>query len=244
MKVSITNKNCDFKAPYLIDILPESCVELIFEFDRIVSVQSRKSVQDSLTHLIASELKQFEWLILGKVQIEIHWFLNAVEKQETDKVGDLDNITKPLLDTLTGIDGLLVDDSQINSIHSTWASKNGMIKDSLVKLTINFNNENTISKSNLYFLQISPVIYIPLNFDLNDKNEVENIRLFIEAWKLKRTTGGGLIKQYLILSEYDFHRTRLNGFNQNQIIKDIEFDAICQKHGIDTQNIINKLKAI
>lgn len=250
MKISVTNRNCDFKNPYLIEISPESSVEITFEFDKIVSVQSRKKLQDSLFQLIASELKNFEWLILGKIQIEIHWFLNAVEKQETDKVGDLDNITKPLIDVLSGIDGLLIDDSQINSIHSTWVSKNGLVKDNLVKLIINFNNEYTISKSNLYFLQTSSVIYTPLNFDLNNEDELKRIKFFIEAFKLKRTVAEKFknelkinLDQYLIYSEYEFHRTRLSRFNQNHIIKDAEFDAICQKQGIDTINIINQLKS-
>lgn len=250
MKISFTNRNCDFKTPYLIDISPESSVEITFEFDKIVSVQSRKKLQDSLLYLIASELRNFEWLILGKVQIEVHWFLNAVEKQETDKVGDLDNITKPLIDALSGIDALLIDDSQINSIHYTWTSKNGMIKNNLVKLIIIFNNEYTISKRNLYFLQTSSVIYTPLNFDLNDKKELERIKFFIEAFKLKRTVAENIkskldinVDRYLIYSEWEFHRTRLSGFNQNQIIKDADFDAICQKQGIDTLNIINQLKS-
>lgn len=171
MKVSVEYKNCDVKNPYILEIAPESSVEMTLKFSRIVTAQSKKKHQASFTELIKNELKKIEWLILGKVQIEIHWLLNAVEKQETDKVGDLDNITKPIIDTLSGADGLLIDDSQINSIHSTWSSKNGLIQDNIVKLIINFNNEYSISKNNLLFLQTDSVIYTPVNLDLNNKNE-------------------------------------------------------------------------
>ncbi|MCT3846071.1 RusA family crossover junction endodeoxyribonuclease [Elizabethkingia anophelis] len=251
MKVSVEYKNCDIKNPYIIDISPESSVEITLEFSRIVTAQSKKIHQASFTELIKKELKKIEWLILGKVQIEINWLLNAVEKQETDKVGDLDNITKPIIDKLSGADGLLIDDSQINSIHSTWSSKNGLIQDNRVKLIINFNNEYSISKNNLLFLQTDSVIYTPVNLDLNNKNELKGMKLFVEALKMKRTLAGKFKKElntnadrYLVYSEYEFHRTRLGGFDKNQIIKDADFDFICKEKGIDMESIISEFKNI
>lgn len=47
------------------------------------------------------------------------------------------------------------------------------------------------------------------------------------------------LEEYLVKSNYEFHRTRLNGFDKNQIITDKEFDQICKKEGVD---IINEFK--
>lgn len=240
MKISITNRNCDFDKHYLINESADSSIEIEFELERIVTVQSKKAVQESLTQNILAELKNFKWLVFGKLQIEIHWFINSVERQETDKIGDLDNITKPILDTLVGRNGILIDDSQINSIHTTWTTKNALKKDNIVKLIVYFNNDNTVLKENLYFLQTSQVVYTPLNFDINNKNELKSIKLFIQAFKLKRVFSekfksqyNANVDQYLVCSEYEFHRTRLNGFDKNQIITETEFNKICEKNGVD-----------
>lgn len=251
MKISITNRNCDFDNHYLIEESADSSIEIEFEFERIVTVQSKKATQESLTEKISVELKNFKWLILGKSQIEIHWLINSVEKQETDKIGDLDNITKPILDTLVGKDGIFIDDSQINSIHTTWTTKNFTRKDNIVKLIIYFNNDYTILKDNLYFLQTSKVVYTPLNFDINNKDELKAIKLFIEAFKLKRVYSERFknqyntnMEQYLVCSKYEFHRTRLNGFDKNQIIIGTEFDEICKRNGIDISSEIIDFKKV
>ncbi|MDI9342664.1 MAG: RusA family crossover junction endodeoxyribonuclease [Sediminibacterium sp.] len=251
MKISITNRNCDFDKHYLIEESADSSIEIEIEFERIVTVQSKKSIQDSVTRNILTQLKNYKWLIIGKSQIEMHWFIDSVEKQETDKIGDLDNITKPILDALIGKNGILIDDSQINSIHTTWTTKNALRKDNVVRLIIYFNNDYTVMKENLYFLQTSKVVYSPLNFDINNKEELKGIKLFIEAFKMKRvfsekfkSQSGVNVKQYLVRSEYEFHRTRLNGFDKSQIIIDTEFDELCTKNGIDLSNIEDELKKV
>lgn len=239
VKISITSRNCDFEKHFLLKESADSSIEIEFEFERIVTVQSKKVIQNKLSQNILTELNNFKWLIFGKLQIEIHWFINSVERQETDKIGDLDNITKPLIDALVGKNGILVDDSQINSIHTTWTTKNALRSNNIVKLIVHFNNEYTVLKHNLYFLQTSQVVYTPLNFDVNNKEELKSIKLFIEAFKMKRVFSEKFksqcnvnVEQYLVSSEYEFHRTRLNGFNKSQIITDTEFNEICEKNGI------------
>ena len=236
MKILMKHRNCNFEKHYLVKESADSSIEIEFEFERIVTVQSKKAIQDTLTQNILAELKNFKWLIFGKLQIEIHWFINSVERQETAKIGDLDNITKPILDTLAGKNGILIDDSQINSIHTTWSTKNALKKDNIAKLIICFNNDYTILKENLYFLQTSQAVYMPLNFDINSKDELVDIKSFVDAFKHKRVIAEKFksqynvnVEQYLVYSEYEFHRTRLNGFDKNRIITDSEFNEICKR---------------
>ena len=249
MKISIVNKNCSFDNHYLVNISADSSIEIKLELERVVSSQSKKIIQDKLRQELSNELKNYKWLIFGKVQVEIHWYIDSVKRQETDKIGDLDNITKPLLDSLIGKNGILIDDSQINSIHTTSTTKNALRKDNIVKLFINFNNDYTVFKQNLFFLQTSQVIYTPLNFNINSKEDLKSIKFFIEAFKQKRVFSSILknklgvnLEEYLVKSDYEFHRTRLNGFDKNQIITDKEFDQICKKEGVDISDIINEFK--
>lgn len=250
MIIKIETENCSFKNPYVIEGLGESSVILSFEFRKLLSVQSRKKFLDDLKDSIQTKLNSFEWLICGKIQIEVHWFLNSVQRQETDKFGDLDNITKPLIDSLSGKSGIFIDDSQINSIHATWTTKNILDNDNLVKIRLNFFNDWTVYKHNLYFLQSSSVVFTPLNFDTTNKDEILGIKIFLNGIKTKRRLAGASkrlgadIDRYFIYSEYEFHRTRLNGFEKNQILTKEDFNNLCFKNGVTLEYILGRLKNI
>jgi len=233
MKISIVNRNCDFDKHFLISESTNGSIEIHFCFDRIVTSQSKKKIRESLTQLISRELQKFKWLIVGKVQIEIDWFIDSITKQETDKIGDLDNITKPFLDILCGEDGILVDDSQINSMHTSWTSKNSSVKGNRATLKIYFNNDCAIFKQDLCFFQISEVVYTPINFKLDNKQDVKAIKILLDSIRERRKDSENLnhrdfdiIGQYLIRSEYIFHRTRLNGFSKEKIISKLQSDKM------------------
>lgn len=118
--ITVRTSNCDKDSHYLIEELATASVILELQFEEIVSAQSQSARKRELVDAIQVELSQFKWLISGSVQIEFAWYLHGVERQETDKVGDIDNITKPILDALTGPKGILIDDAQIGSVHTFW----------------------------------------------------------------------------------------------------------------------------
>lgn len=114
--ITLTAKtdNCDTENFYKVEASVNSEIELRIEFDRIISIQSKKEARKELYSPIQGELAKFKWICVGPVNVEFNWHLHGTQRQETDKVGDFDNITKPILDALTGASGLLVDDSQIS----------------------------------------------------------------------------------------------------------------------------------
>ncbi|OJY84616.1 MAG: hypothetical protein BGP13_21750 [Sphingobacteriales bacterium 40-81] len=247
MTIKITTSNCDVKKPYAIEELADSSIEIQLGFERILSTQSRNKFIDELKSEIQGELQKFDWIICGKIQLEIHWYLDKVERQETDKVGDLDNISKPLIDSLSGFNGVLIDDSQINSIHSTWINKSALLTDNIVRIFIHFNNDYTLEKKNLYFLQTNQAMYTPLNFDLTDADNLKDIKLFMEVSKFKTAMASSFnslnanVDSYLIYSEYKFHRTRLNGFDSKNIFIKEQFDQICKNKDINIDTILSSL---
>jgi Holliday junction resolvase RusA-like endonuclease len=105
VKISLRTKNCDLQQWYVIEELADSEIVLEMEFDQIVSVQSRNEKKTEICEAIQNELSKFEWIVAGSVNVELLWYLHGIERQETDKVGDIDNITKPILDALTGSKG-------------------------------------------------------------------------------------------------------------------------------------------
>lgn len=76
-------------------------------------------------------------------------------QKESDKIGDLDNLIKPIIDTFSGCNGIFIDDSQIGSINSLWMSRDvSSSRNSILKLCIHFNNDDCCIKENMRFVQI------------------------------------------------------------------------------------------
>ena len=235
MRITIDNTNCDFEKIYLTEELATSYITFKFEFERIVSRQSKKIIQENFIASIKSELKKYDWIIVSDVQLEIYWYLNSVERQETDKIGDLDNITKPIIDSFIGFDGLIIDDSQIASMSTLWMSRNDLIEDNVVKIKFTFNNDFSLKKENLIFVLYSAPMCTPINIDLNDTEQIKNILKFFE-FKSKTIDfasafkeNGANIDRYLLVSEWHFHRTRLSGFPNNMIYTIEQLEKLTEK---------------
>lgn len=248
MKINISTDNCSFDKHYLIEESASAEVTIELEFERIVSVQSKTQRQRDLISLIHNELMKFQWVISGSVTIEMTWFLNAVERQETDKVGDLDNITKPLLDSLTGENGILIDDAQIGSIHTFWLSRNELKADNVVKIKLSFNNDLCFKKRDLIFIQYEGAVCTPFNVDFNSHESMFGALAVIKARKFHRFSAekfkqlGFDVERFLILSSYDIHRTRLNGFNSSKIFTLKRFKAQCKEEGFTYKALFKFLK--
>jgi len=247
MKIKVSTDNCSFDKHYLIEESASAEVTIELEFERIVSMQSKTQRQRDLISLIHDELNKFQWVISDSVTIEMTWYLNAVERQETDKVGDLDNITKPLLDSLTGENGILIDDAQIGSIHTYWLSRNELKADNIVRIKLSFNNDYCFNKSNLIFIQYAGAVCTPMNVDFSSHKSMFGALAVIKACKLRRFSAekikqlGSNTDRFLIVSSYDIHRTRLNGFNSSKIYTLKKFKEKCEEDGF-TYKALLKLR--
>lgn len=222
--ISVRTSNCDQDNQYLVEELATASVTLELQFDEIVSVQSQSVRKRELVDAIHVELSRFKWLISGSVQIEFAWYLPGVERQETDKVGDIDNITKPILDALTGVKGILIDDAQIGSVHTFWMSRNEQLPYSLLRLEVQFSNDDCLDKHNLVFIRYWDAMCVAFNVDFDDLRSVFGACVVVQARKRHRRTArrlrqlGGQADHFLVNSTWDFHRTRLGNFAPNSIL--------------------------
>lgn len=62
-------------------------------------------------------------VMTGDVKIEIDWYIDQHDRYSTNKVADIDNIVKPILDSVSGCGGILVDDGQVQAIDVRWLDK-------------------------------------------------------------------------------------------------------------------------
>jgi len=239
VRIFVKTSNCDQDNQYHIEEMATASVSLELHFDEIVSAQSRLERKQELTQIIQRELSRFKWLISGRVQIELAWFLHSIQRQETDKVGDIDNITKPILDALTGPDGILIDDSQIGSVHTYWMSRNEQLSYNVLRLSIQFSNDDCLDKHNLVFIQYWNAMCVVLNVDFADHKSIFGALFVVRARKLYRGMArlfretGADADKYLIQSTWEFHRTRVGGFPRECVLSLAQLNQRALNEGLD-----------
>lgn len=235
MKITSIFENCDYEHPFLINESADSKIELKIELTELTSVQSRKQKKDELLTAIREELLKYKWIIAGQVSIELHWFLSHYQRHETDSSGDMDNITKPMLDSLVGENGIIIDDSQIKAIYTQWHAKNEFLKGSFLRIRISFTNDFSMVRDQLFFVQYHNAMCTA--FDIR-RDEIKNLLAikFIIHNKLRSRKLGNKFSLLaffpLSYSTYDFHRTRLSGFNRSKIFTIKEINQLCVAHGL------------
>jgi Holliday junction resolvase RusA-like endonuclease len=123
------------------------------------SIQSSAARKEAQQQLIKAELARFRFLLTGDVQVEVTWVYNAKARYESDTSPDVDNILKPLLDALTGLDGILVDDCQVNAIGASCISGAGPER---VEVTVKHGPDDFIAKVGLVFIDVGRALCVPV----------------------------------------------------------------------------------
>lgn len=67
-----------------------------------------------------NELKHLSFMFVGEVELKIFLYLDEQQRDETDKLADLDNYAKAICKGLIGPDGILIDSSQIQNLFVSW----------------------------------------------------------------------------------------------------------------------------
>lgn len=126
-----------------------------------VTLQSKNTKRkENLKKAVRSGLRHLNYVLSGDVSFHLTWQLHEQKRLETSNSSDLDNILKPLIDSCCGIEGVLIDDNQLDNIHVQWANYHDYDKDK-VMITLNFNPSETIPKKRLVFVEIDQDLYLP-----------------------------------------------------------------------------------
>jgi Holliday junction resolvase RusA-like endonuclease len=117
--------------PIAIQYAPEDfLVKQIFGFDSCVLIESSVdpvSLQSSSerkrrfkTALAEAVRQATDRVFVGDVKVEIDWYVSLKRRYGTHIVADIDNVVKPLLDAVTGPDGIMFDDNQVQQLAISW----------------------------------------------------------------------------------------------------------------------------
>ena len=194
---------------------PAESGNIIFNIEvKPVSSQSTRTKKDVVTNAIRAVTKPLEYLLSGDIVVEIEWLINEDERYESDKNPDVDNIIKPILDALSGPQGVIIDDCQVQFISCHWLSRFGGKE--CVNLTIKYDPECWYKKANLIFVHLHKALCMPLRGDLPPKQ----LNLMLDAFEqqiLARdrilAEGGTdyMAKGVMSLQRF-FHKTKINNF--------------------------------
>lgn len=232
MKMKIDMKNCSYEQPYLVEVDSNSYIQIEFQIEKLVSIQSKIELQKELKNNIQKELSKFVWINSGQIFFDLCWYLSGFYKHETDKIADIDNLTKPIIDSFSGNKGIIIDDSQITNLQTSWIYKNEENKFSTLFLKITFNNEFTLDKNNLIFIEYDGAICFPINTDINNIKSLYQTNKILKMRKQMRATKKELLKlnpNYYVSAMSlipDFHKSRLNGFSESSIIPQKKLNEI------------------
>ena len=154
-------------------------------------------------------------IFTGDVEVTIEWFVSQQVRYGTHMVADLDNIVKPLLDAVTGPDGVMIDDNQVQSLRVSWLDP-GIPR---VRFRLAFealSPDEYRPREGLFFVEFSPERCFPI---LVGKSP-QAVRLFVRVvdellqGRQKAVASGipELDADYLLPVQRFFPRSRLGRF--------------------------------
>jgi len=145
---------------------PPKCGELTFSFNfEPVSLQSNSEKREFVKNEIRKITSKLNYLLSGDVKVEIQWLLYEQERYESANAPDIDNIIKPILDGLSGPQGVIIDDCQVQTIGSHWIDWTK--REHKINISIQYIPNDYVCKANLIFVRLDGNLFFPIQSNLN-----------------------------------------------------------------------------
>ena len=172
-----------------------------------VSFQSSARSKAAVVEAIRARTHPCRYLLSGDVKLSIRWHVSQRVRYEGDGSADVDNIIKPIADALSGVDGVMIDDCQIQELTCYWTDQDSEAE----KLSIELRSlsDEYVMKDHLVFLHVGKGLYYPLSSDIPPPMLVGIAESVIE-----RAVAPDL---YLRPVQRVFHRSRINGFRTSTL---------------------------
>jgi Holliday junction resolvase RusA-like endonuclease len=150
---------------------------IICEYIEPVSAQNKQEDKNVLKNKIHQITKTSPFIIKDTCFIEIDYFCNYYKRYKNHGAYDIDNIIKPILDSLNGMDGIIIDDSLFDRVSVNWIDKNG---DDELKLKIHYPELSYVKKEQLIVYKKNNWCFPFVNQNIQEV--VEIINNYYEIW--------------------------------------------------------------
>lgn len=187
---------------------------------RVVSSQASSSAKALLRDAIRSLTRQCPSLLTCDVQIDIRWWAPLRDRYESDSSADVDNIIKPIIDAISGTEGILINDCQLQSISSYWVTAQ---EDHSIDITVKPFDLLLILKRNIVFVESLPRLYFPFDDGLPSRFNIELLDMLTQTVEHRRSMEAMgydyTTINYMMPQQRFFHRTRVSDFRRTTMLE-------------------------
>ena len=181
-----------------------------------VSLQGSREKQAEIQELVKEITRPVRYLLSGELKLDIEWYVHERDRWESAAAPDIDNIMKPLLDGLSGPDGIMVDDCQVQEIACRWIDWASHTNE--LRFELRFHPDDYIRKEKLVFVHVGRNLYMPLNTEQSPEIQ----RTFLDTWsrmtaarnKIEGASGDNYTAKHEMPVQRAFHGARLRSFTK------------------------------
>ena len=178
------------------------------------SLQGKKVARDLFERKIHEETSKYKYLLSGDISLEITLQVHQSNRYESDGSPDLDNFLKPLLDSLCGPNGIMIDDCQVRTLSINWIS--WVREDTRIEMFFRVIDDEYVKKQGLLFVQIEGPLCMPVNTTLPLRAQRILFSSMQSSFESRRDLVNLQCDYYSASSalpiQRRFHRTRINAF--------------------------------
>lgn len=190
------------------------CLE--FEINKApVSLQANSAKRTEFKNHIISLVQNAKYLLSGDIKVFIEWHVHEQKRYETSSSADVDNIIKPLLDALTGPKGIMIDDSQVQTISCNWIDSYSYAIERIV-VNVEYSPDEFLPKEGLVFVKVQEHLYMPFSENLPEDSMMSKLDIFEKMFSLRNELiekGNDYYSAKMVMSvQRVFHKGRLGGF--------------------------------
>lgn len=183
-----------------------------------VSQQAKSEAKSAFKCAVQAFTKTAQYLLAGDVQLSVEWLVSEQARYETDRSPDVDNILKPLIDSLVGPDGLIIDDNQIQSVSCSWIDWHR--EEEQIRVELRFLPDEWLQKQGLVFVQFENGLCMPIQTGESPMGKLGLLEAYSNVLAARRDADkSGLPYKWgriLMPKQRVFHRTRIHGFHVYQ----------------------------
>lgn len=183
---------------------------------RPVSAQARGEVKREFKKALQDLVASQDTILLNDVTIDVKWHVHEQLRYESDEAPDVDNILKPLLDAISGQNGLLINDCQVQAITSFWVD--GYYDLQFLEISFRFEPDFAVDRSSIVFVRFFEQLYFPMDESLNPRVLLSVVDIHEAQYKARAELldiGNSYSTARLVMPcQRVYHRTRIEGFRR------------------------------
>lgn len=193
-----------------------------------VSLQSTPDKKNKLKKVIKEIIFEAEYYLSGDITINIQWYVHEQKRYESGSAADVDNIIKPLIDAISGCEGIIIDDNQIQQVNCRWIDYQEN-NEEILEILIQFVPDEHIRKKTIYFVEYQNSLCLPVWSEDPPQIQKEFIKTYGKSlqyrdeWNKKENSY--YITKLIMPMQRVFHKSKLRGFiikKLNEAIIDLD----------------------